>query len=375
MSEQRGGDRRKNETLQTCSRSRRKMLKLLGTGGIVGLAGCTGLSGGGDGNSDGGNGGGGDGSGGSDGESQTQMADEMTIFHAGSLSPPFSMAEPKFEERHDVQILQESAGSVESTKKITEQSKKAGVLGVSDFRLLRDTLLPEFGDWYSIFATNAMTVAYTPKSTGATEISPENWWEILSRKDVSVGHSDPALDPNGYRSIMAMQLGKTRLQGNRLYDEKTYQQLRDNAAVTAGAESTLLGQLKTGKLDYAWEYQSAGASHDVKTIDLQPQVDLSKLTEKYAKFYANAKVKTKSGTRTGAPIAYGITVPSVANAPKLGAKWVKFMITKPGEKILKKTGFNPIDPAVVPKSSEDAVPKSVAQIAEAKNSIGPIQLS
>lgn len=386
MSKQRLESQHEERTRFAGRFSRRNILKAASAAGVAALAGC--LSGGsGNGGGGGGNGGNetnGGGAGGGGGESgsggnanggQTQMADQMTIFHAGSLSPPFSMAEPKFEQKYDVEVVQETAGSVASTKKITAQGQEASVLGVSDFRLLRDTLLPKFGNWYAIFATNAMTITYTEQSKGAEEIGPENWWEILSRDDVAVAHSDPALDPNGYRSIMSMQLGKMQFQGQRLYDDATYQALRDNAKVTAEAESGLLGQLQAGALDYAWEYQSAGATHDVKTIDLQPQIDLSKLTEEYAKFYSNAVVETESGTYTGAPIAYGITVPSVANAPRLGALWVEFMITQPGQKILKKTGFNPTQPAVVPKGGQKFVPQPVAKHAEAKRSIGPLQLS
>lgn len=298
----------------------------------------------------------------------------MTIFHAGSLAPPFEKAETEFEEQHGVQVLREPKGSVASTKKITEQDKKASVLGVSDYRLLRNRLLPKFGDWYAIFATNAMTIAYSDQSTGASEITSENWWEILTRDDVRFAHSDPAIDPNGYRSVMTMQLGKTPFEGEKLYGEETYDTLRKKETVPTGTESALIGQLQTGTIDYAFEYQSAGATHDVRTVDLQPSVDLSKATAKYAKHYAKATVKTESGTFTGAPIAYGITVPSVANAPKLGARWVEFMVTKPGQGILTETGFTPTEPAVVPKSTTDTVPQRVLENAEAKNNLGPFEL-
>ncbi len=397
MSKQRRESQHEKRTRFGNGRSRRDVLKAAGVAGLATVAGCLG-GGSGSGNDGGGSGGGGSagsgggsggdgngsggggssgngGSGGNTSGGQEQMADQLTVFHAGSLSPPFSMAEPKFEEQYGVEVVQETAGSVASTKKITAQGQEAGVLGVSDFRLLRDTLLPEFGNWYAIFATNAMTIAYTEQSAGAEEVGPENWWEILSRDDVAVAHSDPALDPNGYRSIMSMQLGKMQFRGQRLYDDATYQALRENAKVTAEAESGLMGQLQAGALDYAWEYQSAGATHDVKTIDLSEQIDLSKLTEEYAKFYSNAVVETESGTYTGAPIAYGITVPSVANAPKLGARWVEFMITQPGQQILNETGFNPVQPAVVPKGGQQFVPQPVAKHAEAKRKIGPLQLS
>jgi molybdate/tungstate transport system substrate-binding protein len=365
MREQRGGDRTKDKTLWTRGRSRRNVLKLLSTAGVVGLAGCLGTGGGDDGGNQ-------DNSG--DGGGQTQMADEMTIFHAGSLAPPFEKAEKQFEEKHGVRVLREAKGSVASTKKITQRGKKASVLGVSDYRLIRDRILKEFGNWYAIFATNAMTIAYTDKSTDADEISPDNWWKVLTRDDVKFGHADPAIDPNGYRSVMAMQLGMIPFQGKKLYGEETYKTLRERETIPAGTESALIGQLQTGALDYAFEYQSAGASHDVKTVDLQPSVDLSKATAKYAKHYAKATVKTESGTFTGAPIAYGITVPNVAKAPKLGARWVEFMTTKPGQQILTETGFTPTEPAVIPKNTTDAVPQRVLKNAKVKNSLGPLEL-
>ncbi|MFB6184885.1 MAG: extracellular solute-binding protein [Haloarculaceae archaeon] len=362
-------------------KSRRAFLKAGGVAGAVALAGCSGGGGGSETTTESG----GDTtteSGGATTEQPTtesetttsSMADSMTIFHAGSLTAPFKDAETKFQDKYGVQVNQEAKGSVGSTKKITEQGRKADILAVSDYTLLRDMLLPKYGDWYAIFATNAMTLAYTDQSTGADEIGPDNWWKILSRDDVSVSHSDPNVDPNGYRSILTMKLGAVSFDGSALYDQSTAKAMIDNAKVAASTETTMIGQLKAGKLDYAWEYQSAGASHDVQTVDLQPSVDLSKATSKYADHYAKAQVETENGTITGAPIAYGITVPGVAEAPKLGAKWVNYMITEPGQQILTDNGFAPVAPAVVPKATSSSIPDAVLQNASPKESLGPLKL-
>ncbi|MFB6149611.1 MAG: substrate-binding domain-containing protein, partial [Halobacteriales archaeon] len=150
----------------TKQRSRRAFLASVGTAATVGLSGCTGGNSGGEG-----------------GETRTKDTvpgdGDMMIFHAGSLAPPFSAAEPTFEEKTDIQVTREPKGSVASTKKITQQGRKADVLGVSDFRLIRDRVLPEYGNWYGIFATNAMSIQYREDSTGADDISPDNWWEVL----------------------------------------------------------------------------------------------------------------------------------------------------------------------------------------------------
>lgn len=361
---------------QRFGRSRRRFLTGVGAAGAAALAGCTntGDTGGGGGNNSTNGGGGGNNASNGGGGGNGGGSNEMTVFHAGSLSPPFSRMEKQFENQHDVQVQREAKGSVGSTKKITEQGRKADVLGVSDFRLLRDMLLPKFGNWYSIFATNAMTLAYTEQSAGADEIGPDNWWEILLRDGVSFAHADPAVDPNGYRSVMSMELGSVPFEGSKLYDKSTFKSLKGKAAVPAATESELIGQLQAGKLDYAWEYQSAGATHDVKTVDLTPAIDLSKATQKYADHYAKAKVQAGGQTFTGAPIAYGVTVPSVSESPEWGARWVQQTVTKPGQKILRQTGFEPVEPAVVPKEAQNQVPKRVMDNAEAKSSLGPLRL-
>jgi molybdate/tungstate transport system substrate-binding protein len=341
----------------TTQRSRRTFLA--GSAAtIAGLAGCAGGNGDGDGTTSGGG----------------SMKGSMTIFHAGSLAPPFSEAEPDFESEYGVDVTREAKGSVASTQKITQQGRKADVLGVSDFRLIRDRVVPEYGDWYAIFTTNAMSIQYREDSPGADEISSDNWWEVLSRDGVTIGHSDPAVDPGGYRAVMTQQLGKTEFEGERLYDDATYQKLRENSTVPTGTETNLEGQLASGELDYVFYYQSISASSGLPYVELQPEVDLSKATSAYAKHYAKAEVETDSGTFTGAPIAYGLTVPSVAKAPGRGAQWVEYFATEPGREILEAMGLVPVDPIVVPKSAEGDVPERVQSVASAQESLGPLDL-
>ena len=330
--------------------SRRRFLASVGTGLAAGLAGCTGL--------------------GVTGET----ADDLTIFHAGSLEPPFAAMEAEFERDTGIDVRREPRGSVGSTKKITEQGRAASVLGVADFRLLRDRVLPAFADWYAVFATNAMAIQYHPDAPGADEIATDNWWEVLAREDVTVGHSDPAVDPGGYRSVMVQQLGAVEFDGTRLYDEATVRRLRENSTVPTGTEINLVSQVESGKLDYVLYYQSIAETTDLPWIELQPHVDLSRATERYADHYANATVETASGTFTGAPIAYGVTVPSVAESPDLGARWVERLATDPGRAALRDASFEPVSPVLVPADSEDAVPRRIAGAARTTASMGPLTL-
>ncbi|QIO21916.1 extracellular solute-binding protein [Haloarcula sp. JP-L23] len=351
-------------------RSRRAFLGGVGATAALGLAGCSGDS-----SADSGSDGGGNGDGGATtAASGGQMADSTTVFHAGSLAPPFSAVEPQFEDEFGVSVTREAKGSVASTQKITQQGRKADVLGVSDFRLIRNRVLPDYGSWYAIFTTNSMSIQYREDSPGAGDISTDNWWEVLSRDDVSIGHSDPAVDPGGYRAVMTQQLGKEAFDGERLYDESTYQKLRDNSVVPTGTETNLEGQLESGELDYVMYYQSISSTSGKPFIDLQPEVDLSQATSEYAQHYAKAEVETGSGTFTGAPIAYGITVPDVAEAPGRGAQWVEYFATDAGRTVLEEQGLVPVDPIVVPESGSDSVPDRVMDVASAQRALGPLEL-
>ncbi|MFB6301678.1 MAG: extracellular solute-binding protein [Haloferacaceae archaeon] len=349
-------------------RTRRAFLAGGATAAAIGLAGCTGSgakSGGGDGESP---------EGGTANPAGTPTADSMTIFHAGSLAPPFGAAEPTFEDEYGVDVTREAKGSVASTQKITQQGRSADILGVSDFRLIRDRVLPDYGDWYAVFTTNSMAIQYREDSPGAADISRDNWWEVLARDGVTIGHADPAVDPGGYRAVMSQQLGKVTFHGSRLYDEATYRNLRENSTVPTGTETNLEGQLESGELDYVFYYQSIAATSGLPFVDLQPEVDLSRATSEYARHYATAEVETDSGTFTGAPIAYGMTVPSVAEAPGRGAQWVEYFATDPGRAILEEQGLVPVDPVVVPASAENAVPERVTNVATAQSSLGPLEL-
>lgn len=334
-------------------RSRRRVLRILGSGAVAALGGCTGL-----------------------GSTRvgTDRTETATVFHAGSLSPPFSTAEEGFESDHDADVVREARGSVGSTKKITEQGRHADALAVSDFRLLRDRLLSRYGDWYAVFATNAMAIQYRPDAPGADEIRTDNWWEVLARDDVTVAHSDPAVDPGGYRAIMVQQLGATPFDGAGLYDQETYRRLRANSVTPADTESHLRVALESGDVDYAIYYRSLCETTDLPWIELQPEVDLSMATESYADHYATASVDTAAGTFTGAPIAYGITVPSVAESPDRGEAWIEQFTTESGRALLSEHGFEPIDPVVVPSDRSNAVPQSLRERTDVAPSIGPLGL-
>jgi molybdate/tungstate transport system substrate-binding protein len=325
-------------------RGRRSLLRGAGAAGVAALAGCLG---------------GGAGPG-------------LRVLHAGSLAPAFATVADGFEER-DVSVAREARGSVATTKKVTQLGRRADVLAVADHRLLRDRVLPEHAAWYVAFATNAMGILYTEESRGVADLSRDSWWEVLARDDVRVGHSDPAIDPGGYRAQMVFDLGALPFDGETLYDRDTARHLRENAVVL-GEETTLVSHLAAGELDYVVFYRSAAADGDVQFLGLQDRVDLSRFDPRYARHYARASVETESGTFTASPIVYAATVPDDAPSPDRGARWVAHLLGDAGRETLEAHGLGTLDAGVVPARTADAVPAPVAERARTAEQVGPVQL-
>jgi molybdate/tungstate transport system substrate-binding protein len=78
---------------------------------------------------------------------------------------------------------------------ISELGKPADIMASADFKVIDKSLIPKHADWNIRFTTNQPVLCYTDSSRFADEINADNWTDILGRKGVSWGHSDPNLDP------------------------------------------------------------------------------------------------------------------------------------------------------------------------------------
>ena len=145
---------------------------------------------------------------------------KLIIFHAGSLTVPFAKMEKFFEAKYPkLDVLRTPGGSTKIARLISELHKPADIMGSADFKVIDKTLIPEYAEWNVRFATNQLVLCYTDKSRFANEVNADNWYSILGRKGVIWGHSDPSLDPCGYRSLMVLQLAEKHYKAPGLYDQ------------------------------------------------------------------------------------------------------------------------------------------------------------
>jgi len=281
---------------------------------------------------------------------------ELTVFNAGSLAYPFRELLAAFAREHPgIEPRQESSGSLEAARKLTELGKNPDVLAVADYGVIAKLLMPAFTTWYVTFASNAMVLAYSDRSAGAEEINGENWWRILLRPGIRWGSSNPALDPNGYRSLMVLQLAERHYGepglARRLTGAMHPRFVRPN-------EAQLLGLVQAGELDYAWSYRSLAQTAGLRWVELPPAIDLSDAAR--AEEYAMAAIRLpgqrgEAGDSVefrGEPIIYALTIPREAPHPESARAFARFVLSPAGREILAKAGFRLLERPVVTGSGD-----------------------
>lgn len=283
------------------------------------------------------------------------------VFNAGSLARPMRAAMDSFARRERVRVEQESAGSLETARKLTELGHVPDLVALADVEVFPQLLMPEHVTWYVRFARNRMVLAYTPRSRHVREINAENWWRILLRPGVEVGRSDPALDPNGYRTLLVLQLAEAHYRERglaaRLLSAMPPRNVRPK-------EADLVGLLQAGELDYIWSYQSIAQATGLAFVKLPDAIDLGSPAD--SAWYARAAVRVPGRTRAdtvtfrGQPIGYGFAVPRSAPHPALAVRFAAFLLSPEGRRVLRGARLDALEQPVLIGTG---APRSVAAAA------------
>nr|WP_321401082.1 tungstate ABC transporter substrate-binding protein WtpA [uncultured Desulfobacter sp.] len=295
----------------------------------------------------------------------------LTIYHAGSLSVPFDAIEKAFKAKYPgVDIVREAGGSTKMARLISDKGQQADIMASADFKVIDSNLIPNFADWNIRFASNQLVLCYTDSSRYAQEITSDNWYEILLKKDVVWGHSDPNLDPCGYRSLMVLQLAEKFYDKPGLSEQLIANRPEKNVVPKA---KELVSLLKDGHMDYTWEYLSVAIQHGLKYVTLNDHINLGNY--KYDGFYKLAQVDVAGKnpgtviTKTGQSCTYGITMIKNAPNPEAAEAFLAFLLSpENGLKILKEMGQPPFIPTWVPdQEMAQKLPQAISGLVEVKN--------
>ena len=271
---------------------------------------------------------------------------KLIIFNAGSLAIPFKEISEAFNKKYpDVKVYREASGSRTCARKITDLKKPCDVMASADYTVIENLLLPDYADWNISFATNEMAIMHMKDSKYAKEINGTNWHEILLRKGVEYGHSDPNCDPCGYRSQLVWQLAEKYYRVPGLYEK-----LRENCPPrnVRPKETDLIALLEAGEIDYLFIYRSVCEQHHMPFVILPDEINLK--SADHWLFYKQASIKI-TGKRpgefiqkTGKPMVYGITVPKNAPNKEAAIAFVAFVVGPDGQTIMRRNGQPPVSP-------------------------------
>jgi molybdate/tungstate transport system substrate-binding protein len=293
----------------------------------------------------------------------TAVAQTLMINAAGTLAGPFREIATAFENANSgVTVESRFGGSVMMAKRITELHQPADILAVADFSVIPKYLFAEtggkgFAGWYVGFARNAITFVYTPKSSGAQDLTAANWYEVLARPGVEIGRSNPDTDPSGYQTLQMLRLADTYYHQPALSENVLKNAPRSNIRDT---ETDLISALQLGQIDYLAIYRSDALQHHLQSLDLPAAINLS--DPALAKEYAAAVVETKNGALAGKPIVYAATIPNDAPHPALAAKFLVFLLGPEGQAVFARDGFGTMNPPLV--VNPDSAPAEIRALAK-----------
>lgn len=209
----------------------------------------------------------------------------------------------------------EAHGSVAVRRLVLNGMRDPDAVALADPRLFAG-----LSDRTTLFATNALVLAYHPDSAFADPLE-RDWRRALERDGIRLGRTDPEVDPLGYRTVMALRLGSDR---NGLDDEGVLSTSR------IVRETDVLNLLEGGQLDAAFVYRNMAVQRDLPAVALPDAIDFS--DPSHADVYRSVTCEVGGETVRGAPIRYAATATTPAGAP-----WVDELVGS--ATLLRRAGF------------------------------------
>lgn len=222
----------------------------------------------------------------------------VTILAAGSLT---TALERGLRPAVDVPLRTSTRGSAALARLVATDTRHPNIVSVADPALFDGPLHPS---WYATYATNAIVLAYNPRTQGGRAVAsagPTDWWRPILTDTTRIGRTDPDLDPLGYRTLFTLELAADH------YDRAP--PLRDRIPTRRQLypETQLLAQFETGGIDAAFTYRSMAIERDYPYLELPGAIDLS--DPAFAETYREATYTLPGGTTVhGDVIRYAATI-------------------------------------------------------------------
>jgi len=297
---------------------------------------------------------------------RARAAGTVNVLYAGSLATIMERTIFPLAVSRGLDVRGEGKGSVALANMIRGGLRSPDVFISADSAVIDSLMGSAHGNlvsWYAIFATTRLVVGYSPVSPFAQRFidvtgSRRALVDVLSQPGLRLGRTDPALDPKGYRTIIAARLLETvanrpGFAAQLLGDDRNPNQILP--------EETLLARLEGGELDAAFLYATESVARGVPAVELPRAANLGDSAQ--ATTYATISVTIDGKKHVGAPAAYALTIPSAAPNRDAAAEFIAFLLSGAGRATLTRGGMTVLA-RVTLNGDRAAVPASLRSVLE-----------
>ncbi len=237
------------------------------------------------------------------------------------------------------------------------------MIALADYDVFPQLLMPQYATWYALFARNRMVIAYTPKSKFASEITAKNWTSMLLRAGVETGRANPDLDPNGYRTLLVLQLA-----------EAFYAQPGARGAA-AGRESGAEHPAEIGGSRRARSRRVSSTTSGRTNRSRRPRrsricrcrrrsisaIPPTARATRRRRCASPGNTPHDSVTFRGSPIVFALSIPVGAPHAALAARFIAYLFSPDGQRVLRATKLDVLaHPAIIGSGAPDAVARAAA---------------
>jgi molybdate/tungstate transport system substrate-binding protein len=293
-------------------------------------------------------------------------ATDVSFLYAGSLVTIVERSLTPALAKKGITLLGEPKGSVALANLIKAGLRRPDVFVSADAAVIANLVGPSptaIASWYASFASTRLVIGYSPASPFAHDFvevarGRKALTSVLLEPGLKLGRTDPALDPKGYRAIIAAKLleadgGPPNFAARLLGDPQNETQVLP--------EETTLVRLESGEIDAAFLYATESVARRVPAVELPKTANLG--DPAYAAQYATQSVTIKGITRKGAPAVYALTIPNAAPHKEAAAQVVAFLLSDAGKAIMNSAGVTTFVAEIM--GDKGAVPRSILEAATA----------
>ena len=306
--------------------------------------------------------------------------DVRVLYPAALTSLMEDWVRPSFQAAAPFRFLGQGGGSLASAGLVKQRLQAPDVFISSDpvaDRALQGPANGSVVSWWVAFAGSQLVLAWNPASPYAGAFAEVNEQvrtveSALALPGLRICRADPDLDPQGYQTVLALQLDEVRsgqqgLAATILGSPGNPRQIFDPATLTTRVQS--------GSCDASFLYEAQALGAALPFVTLPASINLGDPAQAAA--YAAASYTAANGQRlAGAPITFTITIPATTSNAAGAVAFVRYLLGAAGRQVLAQQGLPPQlpvaggDTSLVPAAIADAMASPGTATAGAGNAPG-----